>query len=85
MGVVYRAWQPALDRQVALKKLQRGGDAKAEARFAREIRALFLRAYRFQYIGSGLQATRFPEILFGLVTPEQRKRIETALARLLQS
>jgi predicted Ser/Thr protein kinase len=40
MGVVYRAWQPALGRQVALKKLQRTGDAKSEARFAREIRAL---------------------------------------------
>jgi serine/threonine protein kinase len=40
MGVVYRAWQPSLRRQVALKELLRSGDPKAEARFAREIRAL---------------------------------------------
>jgi WD40 repeat protein/serine/threonine protein kinase len=39
-GVVYRAWQPGLRRQVALKCLAKLGEPEAEARFRREIRAL---------------------------------------------
>jgi serine/threonine protein kinase len=40
MGVVYRAFQPSLGRQVAVKRLARPGDSQAATRFAREIRAL---------------------------------------------
>ena len=40
MGKVYRAWQPSLGRQVALKCVTHADDPKARARFHREIRAL---------------------------------------------
>lgn len=40
MGVVYRAWQSSLQRDIALKAQPRIGDTKADARFRREIRAL---------------------------------------------
>lgn len=41
-----------------------------------------LRAYRWQYIFSGVEQTRFVEILDSLVTPDQGRRIRAALATL---
>lgn len=42
-----------------------------------------LGAYRWQYIVSGVQETRFGEVLNGLVTPEQGERIGAALATVM--
>jgi len=47
------------------------------------VKATFLRAYRYQYIGSGIEQTRFPEILFGLVGDLESTRIQAALGPLL--
>lgn len=42
-----------------------------------------LRAYRWQYIVSGVKDPRFTDILTGLITNEQAKRVTTALAPLM--
>jgi hypothetical protein len=44
------------------------------------LRASMLKAYRWQYIVSGVQEPRFNEVLGGMITPEQSQRIGTALA-----
>jgi hypothetical protein len=44
------------------------------------VRALVLKAYRWQYIVSGVQEPRYTAILGGMITANQAKRIETALA-----
>jgi hypothetical protein len=45
-----------------------------------QIRATLLRAYRWQYIFSGVQDARFLEVLGSMITPAQGARIEEALA-----
>ena len=50
---------------------------------AEQLEAGLLRAYRWQYIVSGVQEPRFIDILASLVTPVQMSRITTALAPLM--
>jgi hypothetical protein len=47
------------------------------------IRAGFLKAYRWQYIVSGVMEPRFQKILFGMIDAAQTERILTALAPLM--
>ncbi|MFT3923239.1 MAG: diiron oxygenase [Myxococcales bacterium] len=47
------------------------------------VRATFLKAYRYQYILSGVRDTRFPEVLRGLIDAEQFGRVVEALAPLM--
>jgi len=47
---------------------------------ASAVKAAVLAAYRWQYIGSGVQIPRFNELLNGMITPVQGARIGAALA-----
>jgi hypothetical protein len=47
------------------------------------IAATFLKAYRWQYIVSGVMQPRFQKVLFGTMSPDQVKRVNGALAPLL--
>lgn len=53
------------------------GEAEAET-----IKAAFLKAYRWQYIHSGAGHTAFQKALSSLITEDQGRRIEAALATL---
>jgi hypothetical protein len=53
-----------------------------EADEARKIRAAFLRAYRWQYIHSGVRHPHFAKVLSSLITEAQAQRIQAALATL---
>ncbi len=71
--------QSAADARYVLSMFARRlTPAQAEA-----VSKIFLRAYRYQYIVSGLQRTRFPTILFGMLSEAQRQRVNAALAPLL--
>ena len=50
---------------------------------AAQVQALFLKAYRWQYIVSGAMEPRFQKTLFGLLDAAQGARITDALAPLL--
>jgi hypothetical protein len=52
-------------------------------READSLRATFLRAYRWQYIGSGVTDERFLKVLEGLVDDKQAARIQRALRPIL--
>ena len=47
------------------------------------MKATVLAAYRWQYIGSGVQIPHFGKLLHGMITPEQGARIGAALAPIL--
>jgi hypothetical protein len=47
-----------------------------------QVGALVLKAYRWQYIVSGVMEPRFQKLLFSLVDAEQSARIQNALAPL---
>lgn len=53
------------------------------AREAERLGELLQKAYRWQFIVSGVQGTRFAGILAGMVTPEQADRVGEALAPLM--
>jgi hypothetical protein len=49
------------------------------------VHATVLKAYRWQFIVSGLQQSRFNAVLTGLITPAQQERIGQALAPIMQA
>ena len=49
------------------------------------VRALVLKAYRWQYIVTGVQHPHFQRVLTGLVSPEQMGRIGQALAPIMEA
>ena len=46
------------------------------------LEAGFLKAYRWQYIHSGAQHPHFGKVLTGMITDDQGKRVQAALATL---
>ena len=71
--------QAAADVDYFLRACGRTIDGKQ----VRQLGDTMLRAYRWQYIGSGVQDERFQKILGGMVTDAQMKRIGAALSQIL--
>jgi hypothetical protein len=71
--------QAAADTDYFLRVCGRSFDGPQVGR----LRATMLKAYRWQYIGSGVQDERFQKILGGMITEAQMQRIGAALAPLL--
>jgi hypothetical protein len=67
--------QSAADVDYFLRVCGRAFDGKQ----VQQIRNTILKAYRWQYIVSGVQDERFQKILGGMITDAQMKRIGTAL------
>jgi hypothetical protein len=62
--------------------VEHAGRAFTEGETAR-VQATLLRAYRYQYIVSGVERTRFPSILSGLLSQSEFDRVVAALGPLL--
>jgi hypothetical protein len=73
--------QAAADTKYFLGTIARAFDAAQRDR----IGATVLRAYRWQYIVSGVQHPHFGELLTGMTTEAQMQRIVTALTPILQT
>ncbi len=73
--------QAVQDTRYSLSCIARRLDAGQEARLGETL----LRAYRWQYIVSGVQHPRFNKVLQEMATPAQMQRIVTALAPILPS
>ena len=71
--------QSAADVDYFLRVCGRTFDGPQVAR----LRDVMLRAYRWQYIASGVQDERFQKILAGMITEAQMQRIGKALAPII--
>jgi hypothetical protein len=85
----------AVDDLIALAGAVDGmlqAQAKADAEYfaavtgnsSRQVEEAFLAAYRWQYIGSGVQNQRFGQILGGMINAQQGERIGAALKPILE-
>ena len=62
----------------------RNGGRLFNGRETEQLRAVVLKAYRWQYIVSGVQDPRYMNILGDMITPEQAARIGSALAPIMK-